>query len=151
MYSAGSSARCSVMTWRRGMGSVVGRRLKREKIYVYTYSSLVAQTVTNPPAMWEAWVRSWLGKIPWRGGMATDSTILAWRIPWTEEPGGLQPMGSQRVGHEWETERSTAHSWFPLLYKKQSQQEARRYNGKKRASLTSGAGKIGQPLVKEWN
>ena len=38
----------------------------------------------------------WVGKIPWREGMATHSSILAWRIPWTEEPGGLQSMGLQK-------------------------------------------------------
>ena len=41
-----------------------------------------------------------LGRFPWRKGMATHSRILAWRIPQTEEPGGLQSMGSQRVGHD---------------------------------------------------
>ena len=41
---------------------------------------------------------TWVGKIPWR--RATHSSILAWRIPWTEEPGGLQPIGSQRVRHD---------------------------------------------------
>ena len=41
----------------------------------------------------------WFGKIPLEEGMATHSSILAWRIPCTEEPGGLQSMGSQRVGH----------------------------------------------------
>ena len=40
-----------------------------------------------------------VGKIPWRRELATHSSILAWRIPWTEELGGLQSMGSQRVGH----------------------------------------------------
>ena len=62
-------------------------------------ASLVAQTVKNLPAMWETWVRS-LGQEdppPPEEGMATHSRILAWRIPWTEEPGGLQSMGSQRV------------------------------------------------------
>ena len=39
----------------------------------------------------------WVGKIPWRGFMATPSSILAWRIPWTEEPGRLQPTGSQKL------------------------------------------------------
>ena len=43
---------------------------------------------------------------PLEKGMATHSSILAWRIPWTEEPGGLQPMGSQRVGHDWVTNNS---------------------------------------------
>ena len=43
----------------------------------------------------------WVGKIPLEEGMATHSSILAWRIPWTEEPGGLQSMGSQRVRLDW--------------------------------------------------
>ena len=59
----------------------------------------VAQMVTNLPAMWETWVRSLGWEDPLEKGMATHSSILAWKIPWTEEPGGLQPMGSQRVGH----------------------------------------------------
>ena len=42
----------------------------------------------------------WVGKIPWRRGMATYSSILVWRIPWTEEPGGLQSMGLHRVRHD---------------------------------------------------
>ena len=48
----------------------------------------------------------WVGKIPWRGEMATHSSILAWRIPWTEKPGGLQSMGSQRVRHNLTTEHT---------------------------------------------
>ena len=55
--------------------------------------------VKNPPAMWETWVRSLGWEDPLEKEMATHSSILAWRIPWTEEPGGLQFMGSQRVGH----------------------------------------------------
>ena len=62
--------------------------------------SLVAQTVKNLPAMWETCIRSLGWKDPLGKGMATHSNILAWRIPWTEEPGGLQFMGSQRVGHD---------------------------------------------------
>ena len=75
-------------------------------------------------------------------GMATHSSFLAWRIPWTEEPGGLQPMGSQRVGHDWadtavsltgwdasaeSPERSThcqnqqCWQWQSSIYKKQAQ------------------------------
>ena len=55
--------------------------------------------VKNQPAMQETWVR-FLGRDdPLEKGMATHSNILAWRIPWTEEPGGLQSMGWQRVGH----------------------------------------------------
>ena len=58
-------------------------------------ASLVAQTVKRLPAMQETWVRS-LGQVdPLEKGMATNSSILAWRIPWTEEPGRLQFTGSQ--------------------------------------------------------
>ena len=46
---------------------------------------------------------------PLKEGMATHSSILAWRIPWTQEPGGLQSMGSQRAGHDWATNHSTAY------------------------------------------
>ena len=58
----------------------------------------MAQILKNLPAMQE--FSLWVGKIPLEKGMATHSSILAWRIPWTEEPGRLEPMGSQRVGHE---------------------------------------------------
>ena len=62
-------------------------------------TSLVAQTVKTLPAMQETSVRSLGGEDALEKEMATDSSILAWRIPWTEEPGELQPMGSQRIGH----------------------------------------------------
>ena len=52
------------------------------------------------PATWETWVRSLSQKDPLEKGMATHSSILAWRIPWTEEPGGLQSMGLQGIGRE---------------------------------------------------
>ena len=57
------------------------------------WASLVAQTVKNPPAMRETWVQSLGWEDPLEEGMATHSNILAWRIPWTEQPGGLQSMG----------------------------------------------------------
>ena len=60
----------------------------------------MAQLVKNPPAMRETWVRSVDWEDPLEKEMATHSSILAWRIPWTEEPGGLQSMGSQTVGHD---------------------------------------------------
>ena len=53
--------------------------------------------VKNPPAMQETWVRSLGREHSLEEGMATHSSILAWRVPWTEEPGGLQSMGLQRV------------------------------------------------------
>ena len=61
-------------------------------------ASMVAQTVKNPPAMQETSVRSLGWEDLLEEGMATHSSILAWRIPWTEKPRGLQSMGSQRVG-----------------------------------------------------
>ena len=56
--------------------------------------------VKNSPTKLESQVRSLGQEDPLEGGMATHSSILAWRSPWTEEPGGLQSMGSQRVGHD---------------------------------------------------
>ena len=56
--------------------------------------------VKNPPSMQETWVQSLAWEDPLEEGMATHSSILAWRIPMDEEPGGLQSMGSQRVGHD---------------------------------------------------
>ena len=68
-------------------------------------TSLVAQMSKNLLAMQETWVQSLGWEDPLEEGMATHSSILAWRIPWTEDPGGLQSMGlqsvgSQRVGHD---------------------------------------------------
>ena len=56
--------------------------------------------VRNLRAMQESWVRSLGQEDPLEKGMTTHSNILAWRVPWTEETGGLQSMGSQRVGHD---------------------------------------------------
>ena len=63
-------------------------------------ASLVVQRVKNLPAMCETQVRSLGWEDPLEKGMATHSSILAWRIPWTEEPGRLQSMGSPRVRQE---------------------------------------------------
>ena len=60
---------------------------------------MVALKVKNLPAMWESRVQSLGWEDPLEKEMASHSSILAWRIPWTEEPGGLQPIGSQRVRH----------------------------------------------------
>ena len=62
-------------------------------------TSLVVQMVKNLPAMKETWVRFLGQEVPLEKGMATHSSILAWKIPWPEEPAGLQSLGSQRVGH----------------------------------------------------
>ena len=67
----------------------------------------MAETVKNMPAMWETWVQSLGLEDPLAKGMATHSSILAWRIPWTEEPGGLQSMGSQKIEHDLATNTRT--------------------------------------------
>ena len=61
--------------------------------------SLVAQRLKHPPPMRETWVQTLGREDPLEKEMATHSSILAWRIPWTEKPGGLQSMGSQGAGH----------------------------------------------------
>ena len=61
---------------------------------------LVAQTVKRLPTVRETRVRSLGREVPLQKEMATHSSILAWKIPWTEDPGRLQSMGSQRVGHD---------------------------------------------------
>ena len=67
--------------------------------YIEVQDSLVVQTVKNPSAMQKTQVRSLSWKDPLEKGMATHSSILAWRIPWTEEPWRTTVHGSQRVGH----------------------------------------------------
>ena len=75
------------------------------------------------PALWEIRVRFLGQENPLEEGMATHSSLLAWRIPWTEEPCGLQSMGSQRLRHDWATNTSLHthfHSfldvWFTYTY-----------------------------------
>ena len=63
-------------------------------------TSLVAQMVKHLLAMWETRVRSLHWEVPLEKEMTTHSSTLAWKIPWTEEPGRLYSMGSQRVGHD---------------------------------------------------
>ena len=60
----------------------------------------MAQMVKNPPAMQETWVQSLVWEDPLEKEMATHSSTLAWRIPWTEEPSGLQSMMSRRARHD---------------------------------------------------
>ena len=76
-----------------------------ENVCVYRYlmdlirASLVAQRLKHLPAMRETWVQSLGREDPLEKEMATHSSILAWRIPWTEKPGGLQSTRSQRIRH----------------------------------------------------
>ena len=85
--------------------------LVRYNVYHFIYcidrvgASLVAQMVKDPSAMQETWVW-WLGQEdPLEKGMATHSRILAWRIPWTEDPGRLQSLELKRVRYNWEVQR----------------------------------------------
>ena len=70
------------------------------------WTSLVAQMVKRLPTMWETRVQSLGQEDILEKEMATHSSILAWKIPWTEKPGRLQSMGSQRVVHDWVTSLS---------------------------------------------
>ena len=81
-------------------------------------ASQVALVVENLPAVQETqetWVRSLGWEDPLEEGMATHSSVLSWRIPWTEEPGRLQSMGSQIVGHNWATHTHTRRMMRRLL------------------------------------
>ena len=82
-------------------GDLNGKEVqKRGAVCIYRADSLVAQTVKNLPAMQETHVPSLGWKDPLENGMANPSSILAWRISRTAEPGGLQSRGSQRVEHD---------------------------------------------------
>ena len=93
--------------WGRGWGAghheasptqtVAGVRLNRSN---FSWGFPSVQTVKNVPAMHESWVQSLDREDPLEKTMETHSSILAWRIPWTEEPGRLQSRGSQRIGHD---------------------------------------------------
>ena len=73
----------------------------------HTSLSLVVQMGNNPPATQETWIQSLSWEAPLEKEMAAHSSILAWRIPQTEEPGGLQALWLQRVSHYWETHTHT--------------------------------------------
>ena len=90
---------------------VNGKEIQKKRGYTYIlihfviqqklkWASLVAQTVTNPPTKQETWVRALDREGPLKKWKATHSSILTWRIPWTEESDELQSMGLQRVGHD---------------------------------------------------
>ena len=77
---------------------------KKGCLHQYSWASLVTQMVKNRPAMQETWVGSPGQEDPLEEGMATHSSILAWRIPMDRGDWWLQSMGSQRAGHDWVTE-----------------------------------------------
>ena len=78
-------------------------QVSQRGLLISLWQSLMAQRLKHLPPVWETWVRSLGQEDPLEKEMVTHSSILAWRIPWTEEPGRLQSMGSQRVRHDWAT------------------------------------------------
>ena len=82
------------------------------------YKGFLADSlIKNPPAMQETQIRSLAQKYPLEKEMSTHSSILDWRIPWTGEPGGLQSMGSQRVGHDSDLSLGKHPvAWKPVLF-----------------------------------
>ena len=74
------------------------------------FLTLVAQMVKHLPTMWETWLQSLSQEDPLEKEMAMHSRTLAWKIPWTEKPGRLQSMGSQRVRNDWVTKLSVSLS-----------------------------------------
>jgi len=108
--SAGKGSACNVgdpslIPWSgRSPGEELGYPLQ------YSWTSPVAQVVKNPPAMRETWVQSLGWEDPLEEGMTTHSSILAWRIQWSEEPGGLQSIGLQRAGRDWVTKHSAQYT-----------------------------------------
>ena len=88
----------------------------------------MAHLVKSLPAMWETWVQSLGWEDPLEKEIATHSSILAWRIPWTEEPGGPQSMGSQRVGHDLVTKQQqlSIRLIFPTLTTQQKSANGQR-------------------------
>ena len=108
--SAGKESACSAGDPGSIPGS--GRSAEEEIGYPlqYSWASLAAQLVKNPPAMWETRVWSLGWEDPLAGGYGNPLVFLPGESPWTEEPGGLQSMGSQRARHDWSTKQSTSLS-----------------------------------------
>ena len=98
--SAGKESACnagdldSIPGSGRSLGEGIGYPVQ------YSWSSLVTQMLMNLPVTLETWFNPWVGKIPWRMAGQPTPVFLPGESPWTEEPGGLQSMGSQRVRHD---------------------------------------------------
>ena len=85
------------------LGKIEGGRRRgqqRDEMFGWHWASLAVQSVKYLPAVQETWVRSLGWEDPLEKETATHSSIIAWKISWTEEPGELQSMGMQRVGHD---------------------------------------------------
>ena len=95
----GESGNCQIsFSWApESLRMVTAAREVKSRLFL---ASLVAQMVKNLPAVWETQVQSLGWEDPLEKGMAAHSSMLAWKIPWTDEPGRLQSTGSQRIGHD---------------------------------------------------
>ena len=111
--------------------------------FQYSWISLMAQMVKNPPAIRETWVQSLGWEDPLEEGMATHSIILAWWIPWAEEPGRLQFMGSQSHMTEWLN--TALHRTSPMGQRVKIPLYCRRH---RRCGFNSWVGKI--PWRRAW-
>ena len=94
----------------RKMKDCIRKRLVLVDLDILTF--LMVQNVKSLPAMQETWVQFLGWKDPLEKEIATHSSILAWRIPWTEEPGGLQSMGLQRIGDDLATKQQTTKNYI---------------------------------------
>ena len=94
---------------------VTSKDLPRHMVKAFKILPWWLETLKSLPAMQETWVQSLSCEDPLEKGMATHSSILAWRIPWTEHPGRLQSMGSQRVGCNWVINTFSPSLTRPLL------------------------------------
>ena len=96
-----------------GPGGTLGNKNVLDLNYSAGYSSCGSDG-ENLPAMWETWVQSLGQEDPLEKGMATHTSVLAWRIPWTEEPVGLHFVRLQRVGHNGMT-NSFCFTWMHVF------------------------------------
>ena len=107
-YSANDCKESGTTEWRStAMLTFLPFYVSKSQLWLVGKLFPVAQGVKNLLPMQETWVWPLGQEVPLEKGMAIHSNILAWRIPWTEEPGGLLSKGSQRVGHNWATNNTT--------------------------------------------
>ena len=98
-----------LILWLMSLSTVILKPPKIKSVTVYIFSPFICQeAVKHLSTMRETWVWALGWEDPLEREMAIHSSTIAWKIPWTEEPGRLQSMGSQRVGHDWAT--SLSHS-----------------------------------------